>query len=169
MTATRRRLDTDLLGIYLNDHLAGATGGVELAERAAENNRDSPLGDFLRRLKEELVDDREAVQALMERLDVKRNPAKAAAGWVAEKAGRLKTNANLTSYSPLSRLIELEGLMAGSNARYSMFLVLEEMLPDPDAAKDFGERAKQADRQIARLREHWERAMRDAFSEVCAA
>ncbi len=38
-----------LLATYLNDHLAGATAGRALARRAASNNRDSPLGQFLAR------------------------------------------------------------------------------------------------------------------------
>ena len=29
------------LAVYLNDHLAGATAGVELARRAARSNRDA--------------------------------------------------------------------------------------------------------------------------------
>ena len=37
-----------LLAIYLNDHLAGATVGVELTLRAARENNGSELGDFLR-------------------------------------------------------------------------------------------------------------------------
>ena len=36
-------LSTDLLTIYLNDHLAGATAGVELARRAAGENKGSEL------------------------------------------------------------------------------------------------------------------------------
>ena len=37
-----RRLD-----IYLNDHFAGATVGLELARRAARENAGTSLGDFL--------------------------------------------------------------------------------------------------------------------------
>jgi hypothetical protein len=37
-TAARAgRSGHDLLGIYLNDHLAGATGGTELARRVARS------------------------------------------------------------------------------------------------------------------------------------
>jgi len=37
-TATgTRRSGHDLLGVYLNDHLAGATGGLELARRVADH------------------------------------------------------------------------------------------------------------------------------------
>jgi len=34
-TKTARRTEQDLLGVYLNDHLAGATVGVELVRRHA--------------------------------------------------------------------------------------------------------------------------------------
>jgi hypothetical protein len=36
-----RRSGHDLLGIYLNDHLAGATGGLELARRMAASHPDA--------------------------------------------------------------------------------------------------------------------------------
>ena len=35
------------LAIYLNDHLAGSTAGVELARRTAHENDGSELGAFL--------------------------------------------------------------------------------------------------------------------------
>ena len=40
------------------------------------------------------------------------------AGWVAEKAGRLKLNGSLLTYSPLSRLVELEGLSLGVEGNF---------------------------------------------------
>jgi hypothetical protein len=49
-----------LLAIYLNDHLAGATAGLELARRARGSNRDTELGEFLERLTGEIEEDREA-------------------------------------------------------------------------------------------------------------
>lgn len=43
LTGHRRRL----LQIYLNDHLAGAVGGAELARRCLRSNRGTPLGALL--------------------------------------------------------------------------------------------------------------------------
>jgi hypothetical protein len=40
-TASGIRSEQTLVGIYLNDHLAGATGGLELARRAAASHRGS--------------------------------------------------------------------------------------------------------------------------------
>jgi hypothetical protein len=117
----------DLLAIYLNDHLAGATGGLELAKRAAGSNRGSEVGEFLRRLREEIEEDRASLIEAMRRLDVGRDRAKVAAGWAAEKAGRLKLNGRLVGYSPLSRVVELEVLALGVGAKLSCWRALAEL------------------------------------------
>jgi hypothetical protein len=51
-------MNRQLLGIYLNDHLAGAMGGIELARRALRNNRGTPLAADLERLVREIDEDR---------------------------------------------------------------------------------------------------------------
>src|SRR5690349_6467802 len=99
-------LSRDLLPIYLNDHLAGANAGRDLARRAAHSNQGTELGDFLDWLAGEVEADRAQLVDVMERLDVSRDPLKAGAGWLAEKLGRLKPNGRLLEYSPLSRVIE---------------------------------------------------------------
>jgi hypothetical protein len=107
-----------LLSIYLNDHLAGATLGLELARRAARENEGSPLDTFLQNvLFPEIEQDRETLQQLMAKLGIGRSRPKVAAAWTAEKVGRLKPNGELWRYSPLSRLLELEGLAAGIEAK----------------------------------------------------
>ena len=42
-----------LLAIYLNDHLAGATAGLELARRALQENGENDYGRFLATLADE--------------------------------------------------------------------------------------------------------------------
>ena len=44
----------DRLAIYLNDHLAGATAGTDLARRAASSNRDTAYGRVLAEVAEEI-------------------------------------------------------------------------------------------------------------------
>jgi hypothetical protein len=116
-----------LLPIYLNDHLTGATLGVELAKRALASNEGSELGDFLRALSTEIAEDRQALLSLMRDLGVTPSRVKVAAGWTAEKVGRLKLNGQLTGYSPLSRLVELEGLAVGIEGKLSMWQALREI------------------------------------------
>lgn len=117
-------LDRDLLSIYLDDHHAGAVGGLELAKRAKASNPGGSLGRFLSELVRDLENDQEALRQLMGELGMRWKTPKAAAGWLAEKAGRLKLNGRLIEYSPLSRVVELEGLISGSRARASLFRTL---------------------------------------------
>jgi len=112
------------LAVYLNDHLAGATAGVELARRAARSNRGSELGEFLTGLATEIEEDRDSLLALMRSLDIGVDRAKVAAGWAAEKLGRLKLNGQLVGYSPLSRLVEIEALVLGVRGKLAMWEAL---------------------------------------------
>jgi hypothetical protein len=126
----RPRLDSAFvpsryLAIYLNDHLAGATGGLELARRALRENEARELGEFLRGLVAEIAEDRETLLDVMKTLGVKPSRLKATAGWLLEKLGRAKSNGHLTSYSPLSPLLEFEGLAAGIEAKRALWLALE--------------------------------------------
>jgi hypothetical protein len=112
MAATTTR-HPGLLGIYLNDHLAGATGGVELARRSVAAQRPGQARDVLRRIAREIAEDRAALMEIMAALGVPVRKYKVWASWVGEKAGRLKPNGHLLSRSPLSELEELEIMMLG--------------------------------------------------------
>ncbi len=100
----------ELLRIYLQDHLATATGAVELAKRAYGSNKGTEFGPALAAVREHLTDDRDALLDVMRRFDVSPDRLKVGAAWTAEKAGRLKLNGSWHRYSPLSRVVELEGL-----------------------------------------------------------
>src|SRR5881409_3682710 len=102
-----------LLAIYLNDHLAAATGALELSRRAAGSNRGGSCGAFLARLGTEIAADRDTLREIMRALEVRVDRLKVLGGWSAEKLGRLKPNGRLVGYSPLSRVIELEMLALG--------------------------------------------------------
>ena len=117
-------LSTDALTIYLNDHLAGATAGVELVRRAASENEGSEFGAVLRELCAEIQHDREELIAIITGLGYPVDRAKIALGWTAEKVGRLKPNGRLRGYSPLGRLLELEGLLAGIHAKQALWRAL---------------------------------------------
>ena len=87
------------LAVYLNDHHAGSVVGVELSDRAS-------------------------LQRIMERFGVKEDKVKSGAAFVGEKLGRLKPNAQLTGYSPLSRVVELEGLSLGVTGKLGLWRAL---------------------------------------------
>jgi hypothetical protein len=125
------------LDIYLSDHLAGATVGVELARRAADRNRGTPTGEFLEWLHHEIAEDRRTLLAVVRALQADTSPAKSAVAWAAEKAARLKLNGRFRGYSPLSRLMELEGLEAGVAAKRSLWQALARTFPNDPRLADF--------------------------------
>jgi hypothetical protein len=146
------------LAIYLNDHLAGATGGVELARRLRGSNaEDAVFGEPLAKICGEIEADRATLERLIEQLGFTRSTVKPAAAWVAEKLGRLKLNGQLRGYSPLSRLIELEGLLIGINGKASLWKNLDELEIGEQVGIDLEQLIERAERQRAlvdELRRH---------------
>jgi hypothetical protein len=120
-----------LLGIYLNDHLAGATGGMELAHRMAGSHDDPDRRAALRRLASDIAQDRRALLDLMGALGVPVRRYKLGAAWAAEKAARLKLNGSLLGRSPLSSLEELEMLRLGVEGKAAGWRTLR-VLADTD-------------------------------------
>jgi hypothetical protein len=128
MTEQREHTDQDkLLGIYLNDHLMGATGGVRLARRTAKANAGTRFGAPLEVLAKEIDEDRTSLRDVMRAVKVPPNLLKVTAAAAAERAGLLKLNGRLTGYSPLSRLVELEGLLAGVNGKLGLWRTLQHL------------------------------------------
>ncbi|MET9963718.1 hypothetical protein ABZ128_32380 [Streptomyces sp. NPDC006326] len=117
-------MHSDVLGIYLNDHVAGATAGLELARRVARSHRRSALGPELSRLVEEIDHDRRELLRLMEALRIPVRRHKVLAGWVSEKAGRVKLNGRLLRRSPLSSLLEFEALRLGAEGKACLWTAL---------------------------------------------
>jgi hypothetical protein len=157
--------DSRYLSVYLNDHLAAAVGAVQLARRAAGSNRDSPYGESLAGLADEINEDRHALQNLIKRLGVRADVVKIVASIGAERAGRLKLNGELWRYSPLSRLEELELLSLGVTWKLALWRNLRATLAgDPRAASvDFDRLIERATAQRRRLDRLRERAAAEAF------
>jgi hypothetical protein len=148
---------SNLLGIYLNDHLAGATAGAELARRMARSHRGSAREDSgaLNRLAAEIAQDRSALLSIMAALGISVRAYKVGAAWIGEKAGRLKFNGRLLARSPLSDLEELEILRLGVEGKAAGWRTLRARA-DTDARLDAGrldELISRASRQVEELEE----------------
>jgi hypothetical protein len=142
-----RRSRHDLLGIYLNDHLAGATGGLELARRVAASHRDPATDGSVQHLAAEVAQDRAALEAIMAALGIPVRAYKVYAAWIGEKAARLKLNGYLLIRSPLSSLEELEMLRLGVEGKAAGWRTLR-VLAETDKRLDSG----RLDELIARAR-----------------
>ena len=116
------------LRIYLDDHLALVVGEVELIARCRWSNRRTPLGQFLQQLENEVKAQKSIVRDVIHRLGDRLHLAsqlKQGGAWFAEKFGRFKLNDSLLTYSELSRVIELETLMAAAQARIVLWDTLD--------------------------------------------
>jgi hypothetical protein len=102
-----------LLRTYLNDHLGGATAGVELARRIALQHHDAPSGPALRRLARDVAQDRVALVRIMHTLGIRVNRVKLITAWAVEKAARIKPNNTVLRRSPLSDVLEFEAMLLG--------------------------------------------------------
>ncbi|MDQ0765979.1 hypothetical protein QF027_008614 [Streptomyces canus] len=109
------------LVIYLNDHLAGATAGVELARRMAQEHRGSAYGETLESLRKEISQDRQALVRLLADLDVPVRHYKTYGAWLGEKAARMKPNGRLLRRSGLALLVELEAMRLGAQGKASLW------------------------------------------------
>jgi hypothetical protein len=161
-------VDEKYLRIYLQDHLAGSTAGLELARRARGSNEGTDYGPPLAKIADEIEADRRHLQGIMEDLGFGGDKLKNVAAWGLEKVGRLKLNGELTSYSPLSRVVELEGLLTGITGKRALWVSLLELVPgEPRLDAALLERLRdRADEQRATVEELRERAAREAFGGV---
>lgn len=149
-------LNRRLLGIYLNDHLAGAAVGIDLARRCRSRHGDAPLGRALDELIAEIREDRATLEQVMAALRIPGDRLKLVAGSVGEKLSRLKLNGQLLGYSALSRLEELEGLHAGVTAKQRMWISLDEIAASEPRLSgfDFRALADRAQRQLDVLEQY---------------
>ncbi|ADP84522.1 hypothetical protein [Pseudofrankia inefficax] len=161
-----------LLGIYLNDHLAGSTAGLRLARRLAEGHDSTALGPALASISREIDTDRAAFIAILTRLGISRRRYKMVAGWLAEFFARAKANGRILRRSPLSSVVELEMLRLGVEGKSLGWQTLRTVaLHDPALDLDSDELdvlASRARHQASRLEELRTAAIREALSRNAA-
>lgn len=154
-----------LLGIYLNDHLAGATATVQLGRRLVRRLEGSAVGEQLSELAEELATDRNTLTEIMSELEVPVRRYKLYTAAAAELAGRLKFNGHLLTRSPLSTIVELEMLRLGVEGQANAWRTLravgaEHGRPDPGRTDELIEGAV---RQISMIEAMRVRAVQRVF------
>jgi hypothetical protein len=145
------------LGIFLNDHLAGSTVGVETARRARGSNQDNEFAAPIASICAEIEADRSTLETIMEELGVERSRVKPLIGWLGEKVGRLKPNGHLRTYSPLSRVVDLEFLLLGITGKLRLWALLSELL-EGESEADLEALIARAERQRATVADLQRRA-----------
>jgi len=144
-------MDKDLLGIYLSDHLAGATAGSRRMRRLADAEDKASDGDVLQRLAKEVEEDRKTLMSIIEAEGIEARWYKTAIAKAGEAVGVLKSNGTLFHRSPLTSLVELEGMRMGVTAKYDLWTTLRHS--ELSGRQDFDQLMQRANRQLQELEE----------------
>ncbi|MET0146796.1 MAG: hypothetical protein ABW328_18705 [Ilumatobacteraceae bacterium] len=155
------------LTIYLQDHKAGAEAGLRLAERCRDHAPDGDTKDELSRLVTEIDDDRRTLATIMAGLDVDPSTVKQIAGLAAERLARLKLNGRVVRTSPLSVLVELEGLIGAVSVKRELWTTLRTLAARADGRDaELEALTERADDQRSRLQALHDRATSQLFGDA---
>jgi hypothetical protein len=110
---------------YLNDHLAGSVGALELLDRLIEACQGKPLERFFRDLREDIHQDQEQLKGLMQKLGVAESAVRKAGAWIAEKLSRPKIELEDGSKEEIGIFLALEALVLGITGKRSLWRALQ--------------------------------------------
>lgn len=117
-----RPLDT-----YLNDHLAGAMFGSDLAERLCDQHEGTTLGDVMATIAPMIEEDRQTLIDLMQRMGTTENRVKQATTWMAEKTSRVTLSGLTSGAADVGTLMALETLCLGVYGKLGLWKSLVEV------------------------------------------
>ncbi len=158
------KVDKKLFGLYLADHLAGATAGQGRIERMARDFTDTPFHSELAAIATQIREEREYLRGLVGDLGVPRRNPRRAAAWVAERAGRLKLNGRLVNRSPMTLVLESELMRSAVTGKLGLWQTLQDLAGDLGLDRSrFDGFAAMAREQLATLDRVHEYARRRGF------
>ncbi|HVF71807.1 MAG TPA: hypothetical protein VM940_09370 [Chthoniobacterales bacterium] len=115
----------DALCSYLNDHLAGSVGALELMDRLVDAHRDKPMGSFFETLRGEIQADQDQLKGLLEKLGGHESSVRKAGAWIAEKLSRPKIDLESDpDETNVGLLLALEALVLGITGKRSLWRAL---------------------------------------------
>lgn len=147
---------------YLRTHLAGATAGTRLFERAAADLPE-PAASRIREIHRELLEERAAQHDLLVAFGHHENPLLNAAAAVGERLHRLVPTSRLHRRTPMADLVDLETMrdaLAGKAAGWDALLAIADRDHRLDRAqlKRFAEQTAKQQETVRAL--HAEAALR---------
>jgi hypothetical protein len=153
------------LATYLSDHLAGSSAAIRLVQRHADREPPSPSATVMRKLLEEIREDREELERVMTAVGANANPIKQAGAIGAEMLTSLRNKVPVVGAGSqeIARLEELEILSLGIEGKRLLWLALETRSDAALKAFDFPTLAKRAKAQRDRLEPLRREAAVEAF------
>ena len=112
------------LSSYLNDHLAGSVGALELLDRLIDTYKGKPLERFFIDLRNEISADQETLRELIASLGEEESTVRTAGAWVIEKFSRGKIQLGVQGEEGAGLFLALEGLALGIHGKRSLWRAL---------------------------------------------
>jgi hypothetical protein len=112
------------LSDYLNDHLAGSVGALELLDRMIEAYEGKPLGRFFCDLRADIHSDQEQLEELIAKLDIAESSVRKAGAWFIEKLSRPKFDLGEGGKVEIGLFLALEALVLGITGKRSLWRAL---------------------------------------------
>jgi hypothetical protein len=112
------------LNDYLNDHLAGSVGALELLDRLIDIYKGKPFGRFFADLRAEIDADQETLKELIAKLGEKESTVRKAGAWVMEKFSRGKIQLSDDGEEDAGLFLALEGLALGIHGKRLLWRAL---------------------------------------------
>ena len=153
------------LDSYLNDHLAGSIGAIELIAHWAKLYQGKPLGAFFTDLESEIKADQDRLRDLMRCLGVEESKMRQAGAWAAEKLGLARFLIAGGEPGGLGLVLVLEGLIMGITGKQLLWRALDAANLPKAEGFDFKELQRRAEEQIERIEAERIRVARQAFPD----
>ncbi|QJE95141.1 hypothetical protein [Luteolibacter luteus] len=114
---------------YINDHLAGASGAIDLIRSLVETSEEPEESHFFRELEIKVERDRDLLKGLLEKMGRSSSTLLEIAGNLSSKAGRLKLMWEGLKPGELGRFEAMEMLAIGIQGKRLLWVMLGELAP----------------------------------------
>lgn len=118
---------SDMLLVYLHDHVAAAEHAASLLEALRDRHAGKPLGEFTGSLLVEVQADRAVLEQIAGRLGSEKSVVKELGGWLADKVSRLKLSRGRDG--DFGTFEALEFLVLGIHGKAKLWQVLALLAP----------------------------------------
>ena len=125
------------LATYLNDHLAGSIGALELLDRMIDKYKEQPMAQFCCEMRAEISADQDELREIMKAVDVEESSLRKAGAWIMEKFSRAKLSLGDEESADLGLVQALESLVLGIKGKEVLWHALAAVQPDWPQLRQF--------------------------------
>jgi len=140
---------------YLNDHLAGSVGAIELIDHLIKTHEGEPLAKFLSELRADIIADQDVLKKIVQRFNAEQSAIRKAGAWLTEKIARAKLGMAGQKKGELGLIEAFEALILGVTGKQLLWRALNASIGSSPLLRgvDLTKLEESAIEQIERLEE----------------